>query len=97
MDFAAVISHVVIPILLFCLTVTLAVVGFLLRNKLGRVEKDIEAAKAKAELVDKDLMEFKAVLPRYYVLKDDYIRTISVFEKKLDDMNGNIVKLIEDK
>lgn len=93
MDFRDAVIHVVIPILLFCLTVSVGVVGFLLRNKIRDIEKDVEAA-LKA---GRDLLEFKAELPRHFVLKDDYIRTISVFEKKLDDMNANIVKLIEEK
>ena len=82
MDFQAAIIHVVIPILLFCLTVTIGVVGFLLRNKIRDIEKDVDAALQ----IERDLMEFKAALPRQFVMRDDYIRTISVFEKKLDDM-----------
>lgn len=88
MDFQAAIIHVVIPILLFFLTVTVGIVGFLLRNKIRDIEKNVEAALR----IERDLMEFKAMLPRQFVMKDDYIRTISVFEKKLDDMKDILLE-----
>lgn len=85
------------PFLLFALGVVVAVVGYLIAgliNDLKEKNKDLEGknteAKKKAEQVERELLDFKAVLPKQYVLKDDYIRTISVFEKKLDDIGKEI-------
>lgn len=53
-------------------------------KKLAAIEDESEARIGK---LNTDLHEFKAVIPRHYVLKDDYIRTISAFEYKLDNMD----------
>lgn len=53
----------------------------------GAVTKLDEKYSHEISRLERDLLEHKAQLPRLYVLKDDYIRTISVFEHKLDSMD----------
>lgn len=64
------------------------------QEKKDRKEKDADQD-SKIAGVERDLMIFKAELPKQYVLKDDYIRTMSVFEQKLDEMNKNLLKLVK--
>lgn len=54
--------------------------------KSGRVEA-LDRRKAqdeKIEAVKDDLQDFKASLPQRYVLRDDFIRTMTGFDAKLD-------------
>lgn len=76
------------PILFFVLSLAVGVVGFFVKGLINEM-------KGRINHLERDLSELKAVLPRQYVIKDDYIRTISVFEQKLDDIRDNIIKLIQ--
>lgn len=99
---ALAIKDILLLIISFVITVGLGIVGYSvkalhkdMKEKINEAVGKAEGAATKAGGVERELMEFKASIPRYYVLKDDYIRTISVFEKKLDDMNVNILKLVK--
>lgn len=64
------------------------------RDKTDR-EKKTALQDAKISGIERELLTFKADLPKQYVLKDDFIRVISVFESKLDEANKNLIKLVK--
>lgn len=45
--------------------------------------------------LEREFLELKAELPHKFTLKNDYIRTMSVFEKKLDDVHKNLLVLVK--
>ncbi len=51
-----------------------------------RFEKIEACTKQELESIKKELNQFKADAPLIYVLRDDFIRAIGTFERKLDKM-----------
>lgn len=49
----------------------------------------------KVELVEKQLAEQKAVLPKEYVLREDYIRNQAVLEAKMDSIQKTLTDLFK--
>ncbi len=66
------------------------------QEKQDRKDKDT-AQDEKIAQVEHNFMEFKADLPKHYVLKDDFIRVVSIFEKKLEDVSKNVLILVKGK
>jgi hypothetical protein len=51
-----------------------------------RFEKVENSTKQELETIKKEFNQFKADAPMIYVLRDDFIRAIGTFERKLDKM-----------
>lgn len=95
------IAAIVTPILLFFLGIGVGAIAYFLRNihsdinmKFAEVSAEFAETDKKIDRVDHDFMEFKAQIPTRYVLKDDYIRTISGFEFKVDELVKKVDQLI---
>lgn len=58
-----------------------------------RREQDVQDEKIEA--VGKDLARLEANLPKEFVMRDDYIRTITVFDHKLDTLTEKVEDLKE--
>lgn len=81
------------PFLLFALSGIVAIAGFLIRNMVVDLKASVKEAVEKAERAERNWMEDKARLPERYVFRDDYIRSISQFEYKLDGLGKKIDSL----
>lgn len=88
------IAIIATPFFIFALGVVVAAVGFLLKGLINGLKDDTRGAVEKTGRVERELMDFKAQLPRQYVLKDDYIRSMSNFEHKVDELGKKIDTLI---
>lgn len=90
-----------IPLLNLLMVVTIAVGGWFMRQLVARFDR-LEARlenhqrelDEKIDRTTRDLMEHKAQLPRIYVLRDDYIRTTTILERKLDALGVDIKAII---
>ena len=87
---------VLAPIVTLLVSALLSVVAFLGKAMLkGMVEENrntrteltnhAESSRQRHEELEKDFLKWQAQLPRFYVLKDDYIRHLTIVEKKIDD------------
>ena len=94
-----IITKMVIPLVILVLNVVLtALVGlvmFFMRDFRGSIRDQFSGQEKKIEAVKDDFSEFKARLPQQYVLRDDFIRTITAFDAKLDRMGENVSKKID--
>lgn len=94
-----IITKMVIPLVILVLNVVLtALVGlvmFFMRDFRGSIREKFSEQDKKIDGVKDDLSEFKARLPQQYVLRDDFIRTITAFDTKLDRMGENVNKKID--
>lgn len=81
----------IVPLLLFVLGTTWAVVGYLVRSlkealtdRLDGMSDALKEEAGKIAHVERSLLELKAELPREYVRREDHIRYSAVIEAKLD-------------
>lgn len=83
------------PVFLFFLGIGFGAIGYFLRSLHSDINRKFEEADRRIDRVDRDLMEVRTSMPTRYVLKDDYIRTISVFGQKLDEIFKRLEELVE--
>lgn len=88
------IAVIVTPFLTLIIGVGIGVIGYFLKSLHKDFREKVKETDLEIKRIEHELVEFKVQMPRQFVLKDDYIRTISVFEKKLDDIGGEIKNLI---
>ncbi|MBI5328867.1 MAG: hypothetical protein HZB80_11365 [Deltaproteobacteria bacterium] len=84
----------VTPALMTIIGAGIAMIGYFLKSLHREIKSRFIAAEQKTDRVERDFMEFKTQLPKQYVLKDDYIRTISGVEYKLDSLDKKIDTLL---
>ena len=84
--------------------VLLAAVRWLLNGYQRHVDARFDALAESARVqdqewqrVDRDLMELRAELPLYYVRREDWIRSHSVIDARLDNVNEKLERLLERK
>lgn len=70
-----------------------AIIGYLLKDIRTSVKEQQTDQKDAIEKVKGDLANFKTQVAHQYVHKDDYIRTIASFDKKMDDVAKEISDL----
>jgi flagellar basal body-associated protein FliL len=80
----------IIVILVALLLTTLGLVGWFLREMRESFRTEQKTQQQDIDKVRDDLAEFKASLPHQYVLRDDYVRTMINFDRKLDSMARDI-------
>lgn len=85
------------PFFLFALGAGVGAIGYFLKALHKDINGKFAHAEGKIDRVEHDLMEFKAELPVRFVLKDDYIRTISSFEYKLDGLSAKMDRLMRER
>lgn len=63
-------------------------------DKLGdKLDKESEAIRE----LDREILKLKAELPREYVSKDDFIRSFTVVEAKIDAVQNTLIHLHQEK
>jgi hypothetical protein len=77
-------DNIGVQILLMVLSATLAALGYLVHDTRGALKERQAKQEEAMELLAKDLADFKASLPRQYVLREDFIRTTAALEAKID-------------
>lgn len=61
-----------------------------LSDALGKVAEKLEKESADIRRIDRDVLELKAVLPKEYVSKNDFVRSFTVVEHKLDALGTKL-------
>ena len=79
-----------VMIMMAALMFVLGILGYFIRDlKRSLAEKDREQDSA-IESIRRDFQDFRAKMPETYVLREDWIRTTTGFDKKLDDVAKQI-------
>ncbi len=73
--------------------VIFGVFGYFLKDIRASVKEKQSEHTDEIKSIRKEFADFRADLPKEYVLRDDFIRTIAGIEKKMDIMTGMVVKL----
>lgn len=66
------------------ISVLLTAVAYFLKATREQIDRDMSERKKETDKLRDELTEMKSSLPRTYVLRDDYIRTMADFGRKLD-------------
>lgn len=82
-------------ILLMVLSATLAALGYLVQDTRKALKKELERHDDAINGLAKELFDFKASLPRQYVLREDHIRTTATLEAKVDRVASDITEIKE--
>lgn len=79
------------------ITVIIGVIAYFLKETKNAIDKDIQDNKKDIEenkneinSIKKEFNEFKENIPFHYVLRDDFIRSITNIDKKLDKIYDTI-------
>ncbi|QGP91693.1 hypothetical protein MGLY_10350 [Neomoorella glycerini] len=90
-----------ISVLLTILSAALGVVGYLLKDIRAGMKDNEKEQNERIELLKREMADFKANMPKEYVLRDDFVRAIAGLDHKLDRMarevsiiNSSLNKLI---
>lgn len=57
------------------------------------IRERLQEQRAEIQAVREDLAQFKAAAPHQYVLREDFIRSISVLDHKMDRLGAEIAAL----
>lgn len=88
-QYAPIILIIALPVF----SLMLGVVGYFLKDIRASINKSQEDQKGEIKELQNDLTKFKMTVAHQYVLKDDYIRTIASFDKKMDDVVDKISEI----
>lgn len=88
------IAALLTPVFSLIIGIGIGVIGYFLKSLHRDIKEKFAETEKKIAQVEREFMEFKAQMPRHYVLKDDYIRTISSFDLKLDSMDKKMDTLM---
>lgn len=70
--------------------VVTGIIGYFLKDIRSSVKEKQENQDKKIDAVAKELNEFKAEMPKEYVLRDDFIREVSGLHLKIDRIGRDI-------
>ena len=67
------------------LTMTgVGIIGYFLKRTLAQLEERITKQEQRIDQLEKEMQAFINQLPFTYTLRDDFLRTVANFDKKLD-------------
>lgn len=83
------------------LSAALGIIGYFLKDIRSTIKEKNKEQDLRIDKVEKEISDFKAALPRHYVLRDDFLRSVSNLDNKVDniskeigEINKNLNKLI---
>lgn len=77
---------------MFALTTLVGLVGYYFKKNSDRLDKEDEKLYIKIEDVEKNLSEYKLDAEKNFVSKDEFIRSVSNIDKKLDKIYDEFMK-----
>lgn len=90
-----------VSVLLIVLSAALGIVGYLLKDIRAGMKDSEREQNERIELLKREVADFKANMPKEYVLRDDFVRAIAGLDRKMDrmarevsTMNSSLNKLI---
>lgn len=86
---------VLFSVLAAIMSVAGAIIAYLLKDIRSDLKDHQKEQDQKIECIKNDVADFKAMLPRQYVLRDDFIRTTATLEAKLDKMVNDTSEIKE--
>lgn len=72
-----------------------AIIGYLLKDIRSSVKEQQQDHKEAIEEVKKDLANFKEQVPKEYVLRDDFVRTIGSIEYRINQVGKDVKELLK--
>jgi uncharacterized protein Yka (UPF0111/DUF47 family) len=82
--------EVMVTVSIAILSALLAIIGYLLADIKKTLKEDINDHENEIEGIKKEFSEFKAGLPRQYVMRDDFLRSINTLDHKIDKVTDTI-------
>ena len=103
-DYLKLIASILIPFAILFLGTLIGTIRYFLKNfaediktqftkletNIEGLEKKIDENDEKVNQVERDFMNFKADLPRVFVMKDDYIRFTGILEQRIDNLGRTV-------
>lgn len=77
---------------MFAITSLLGVASYYFKKNSDRLDKEDEKLHSKIDDVEKSLNEYKLEAEKNFVSKDEFIRSTSNIDKKLDKIYDEIIK-----
>lgn len=100
LDVIRIAATILIPFTVLFLGTLIATINYFLKRFADDIKADFAQLEGKIGRndeklirVERDLMDFKAQLPKEYVLRADHIRVTAIFEKKVDRLGDLIMTL----
>ena len=84
MEVPSQIAQWVAAVLMVALSTAMSVVGYLVKDIRSSIKEKNQQQDDEICGIKKDLADFKANLPREYVLRDDFVRAVAGMERKVD-------------
>jgi len=84
---------VALAIINFGLGIMMTFLTMSVKEVRDNIKERLQEQRAEIQAVREDLAQFKASAPHRYVLREDFIRSISVLDHKLDRMGSDIATL----
>jgi len=77
-------------VLMIVLSMALGVAGYLLKDIRASIKEKSREQDEEIDGIKKDLADFKAQMPREYVLRDDFVRAVAGLDRKIDRVTREI-------
>jgi hypothetical protein len=68
-----------------------------LKSEITKVNENMSKESEAIRKLDRDLLMLKADLPREYVAKEDFVRSFTVVEAKIDAVQSTLTQFAKDK
>lgn len=88
-------NNIGIQIAMMVFSALLAALVYLVQDTRKSMQEKQKHQESETEAVKKDLADFKAVMPRQYVLREDFIRSTATLEAKIDGVSRDIGEIKE--
>lgn len=100
LEIVKVVGAILIPFVILFLGTIIAVFRYFLKQfaddikrEFAQLEASIEKNDERVNQVERDFMAFQVQLPKEYVLRQDHIRIIALFEKRVDKLGDVIMAM----
>ena len=88
-------------LIILAIGTVIGIVGYFLKDVKASFRKEQDRQDKEIEKTREELNAFKANLPHYYVMRDDFLRAVTGLEMKVDvisrdigELNKNVAKLL---
>jgi hypothetical protein len=86
---------IALGVLVGILSSAIGVIGYFIKDTRAKMDMTIKENEKKVETVKDEFATFKAVLPKEFVMRDDFIRSQAALDNKIDIIGRDILDIKE--